>query len=370
MNMLDDIIIDEQDELDNEIIEVPKEVRKLRTQPYDKSIIDLIGMIERKEMILNPDFQRNMVWDNKKASQLIESVWLNIPIPQVFVSVEEDGCWVVIDGQQRLTSLYRFYKNEFSLRGLEVLTELNKEKYSTLEDKARRLFNGGNIRIVAIHEDSHPDIKFDIFMRINQGAVQLNDQELRNCMFRGSLNSLLHELALNSNLLEILNLEKPHKRFKDLEIILRYFSLSASSIKSFEDYPSVMKKFLNDFMRENANIQEKELNILKTKFEENIKKVYVLFGKNSFKKWNSLENDYDTTINLSLMDCSMLVVERYSLEQIEANKNKIVNDFKKIFENIDDNAQFLDSITSGTSAKNKLLTRIEFMKSFFESKII
>ncbi|HFG2121912.1 TPA: DUF262 domain-containing protein, partial [Vibrio cholerae] len=226
--MLEDFQVSEEAELNEEITQVPKEVRKLRTQPYDKSIIDLMGMIERREIDLRPNFQRNTVWDTKRASLLIESIWLNIPIPQIFVSVEEDGMWNVIDGQQRLTSLWRYYKNEFKLRGLEVLSELNGFNYSSLDDKPQRLLHGGNIRIVAIHEDSHPDIKFDVFMRINQGAVQLNAQELRNCLYRGDLNDSLHELVNNQQLLSILKLSKPHNRFKDIEMILRYFSVSDS----------------------------------------------------------------------------------------------------------------------------------------------
>ncbi|MEB3479045.1 DUF262 domain-containing protein, partial [Pasteurella multocida] len=290
-SMLEDFDIDEQSELDNEELEqIPRDVRKLRTQPYDKSVIDLIEMIKRQEICLRPDFQRNAVWDTKRASLLIESIWLNIPIPQIFVSVEEDGTWNVIDGQQRLTALNKFLNNEFKIRGLEVLPELNNKSYKDLDDKPKRLLHGGNIRIVAIHEDSHPDIKFDVFMRINQGAMQLNPQELRNCLYRGALNNKLHKLAENKFLLNILNLSKPHNRFKDVELILRTLAIFDSSHKEFENYPSVMKKFLNNYMRINKNLNEKELDELAYLFNSTIEKVYAIFGKYSFKKWNVREN--------------------------------------------------------------------------------
>lgn len=362
--MLEDFSIDESQELEDEIIEIPKEVRKLRTQPYDKSVSDLMGMIERGDINLRPDFQRNVVWDNKKASLLIESIWLSIPIPQIFVSVEEDGTWNVIDGQQRLTSLKRYYENDFKLKGLEVLGELNGFSYDKLEDKPQRLLNGGNIRIVAIHEDSHPDIKFDVFMRINQGAVQLNPQELRNCLYRGELNDKLHALAENPQLLEILKLTEPHNRFKDVEMILRYLALSDSHEKGFSNYPSIIKKFLNDFMHNNRTIDNDKITQLQSKFDNNLKKVFSVFGANAFKKWDNKSSNYDTKINLSIMDCQMIALEAFDHSLIEEKKEQFRISFNEIFDE-PDSSEFLDSITSGTSSKKKLEYRVNFIKNRF-----
>lgn len=366
--MLEDFQINEESELEEEITEVPKEVRKLRTQPYDKSIIDLMGMIERKEIDLRPNYQRNSVWDNKRASLLIESIWLNIPIPQIFVSVEENGMWNVIDGQQRLTSLWRYYKNEFKLRGLEVLSELNGYSYSTLDDKPQRLLHGGNIRIVALHEDSHPDIKFDVFMRINQGAVQLNAQELRNCLYRGDLNNSLHDLAKTSQLLTILNLSKPHTRFKDLEMILRYFAVSNSYKQNFSNYPGVMKKFLNDYMGEHRYASENEIRNNEQNYIENLNKVFEIFGKESFKKWDISEKQFDSKLNLSLMDCQMTAVEKHSLDTIIKYKDELKKAFISIFES-NEPADFHEAITSGTSSKAKLDLRVSFMTRIFDEVI-
>lgn len=376
-NIQDEIPFEQdiEPEEDDDSTNIPRNVRKLRTQPYDKSIADLIRMIDEDEIVLRPDFQRNSVWDNKRASKLIESIWLSIPIPQIFVSVEEDGKWNVIDGQQRLTSLRRFYKNEFQLKGMDVLHELNGSKYDTLEDKPKRLLNGGNIRIVAIHEDSHPDIKFDVFMRINQGAVQLNAQELRNCLYRGNLNNLLHELSNNKDFLSILNLREPHKRFNDVEIILRYFSISDSSSRNFDDYPGTMKKFLNAFMRKNRESNNDNNKQLEKKFNENILKAKEIFGNNAFRKWITSENKFETSLNLSLMDCQMLAIEEWPIEIIRKHKDNLLESFKKIFEPTEieskktENDIFIDSITKGTSSKAKLIHRVHLIKQKFKEII-
>ena len=128
--------------------EIPKEVRKLRTQAYDKSVIDIIRMIRDGDLILDPDYQRNYVWDNKKASLLMESILLNVPIPVIYVAEDEESRWSVVDGLQRLYSLSRFFNNEFRLARLEVLTELEGLTYLKLNPKAARILNNGILRII------------------------------------------------------------------------------------------------------------------------------------------------------------------------------------------------------------------------------
>ena len=152
----DDLAFSDEDEGAEETVEeIPKEQRTLRTQAYDKSISDIVAMIEAGDVILDPEYQRNYVWDNKKASLLVESILLNVPIPVVYVSEEDDSRWSVVDGLQRLNSLRRFFKDEFKLRGLEVLTELNGLQYSTLNPRASRILRNGILRMVLIFKESH-----------------------------------------------------------------------------------------------------------------------------------------------------------------------------------------------------------------------
>jgi len=82
--------------------EIPKELRNLRTQTYDKSVSDLVSMMHDKDIILDPDYQRNYIWDNKRASLLVESILLNVPIPVIYLNEDEESRWIVVDGLQRL----------------------------------------------------------------------------------------------------------------------------------------------------------------------------------------------------------------------------------------------------------------------------
>ena len=248
-DVVKDMIFDDDSDQDSKIpYEVPQEVRKLTTQAYDKSVADVVRMIEDKDIRLDPDYQRNYVWDNKKSSLLIESIILNVPIPVIYVSQEQDDTWSVIDGLQRLYSLKRFFEGKFKLSGLEILSELNKHDINSLNPKALRLLKNGLLRVIMITHDSNEEIKYDVFMRLNTGSVHLNEQELRNCLYRGNLNRLLKELTNNVQWQTLLGLKAPHKRMADRELILRFLAIYHGwniEDKKLVGYKGRMKVFLS-----------------------------------------------------------------------------------------------------------------------------
>lgn len=133
------------------------------------------------------------MWDATKASRLIESALLGIPIPVVYISQEPDNKEYVIDGQQRLTSFFSFMDgifpdgSDFKLTGLKVFREINGKKYRSLTDDFQDAIRYFKIRTITFKKESDQDLKFEIFERLNTGAVSLNDQELRNCIYRGGL---------------------------------------------------------------------------------------------------------------------------------------------------------------------------------------
>lgn len=364
-----------EDNENGDAIDIPKEVRKIRTQAYDKAVSDLVRMIDEKEIILDPDFQREYVWDNKKASQLLESIMLNVPIPVVYVSEEEDGTWTVIDGLQRLNSLYRFFKSKYKISGLDVLKELNKSTVDNLNIKAKRVLKNGLIRIIVITHESHPDIKYDIFMRLNSGSVKLSDQELRNCLYRGSLNQALKDMRINNKFFSLLNLKGPHSRMGDCELALRYIVFTSNwepNISEVSKYKGRIKTFLNEYMDENKNINEKEIIFIRKKFIDTIDKVFSVIGENAFKR-KKLNGTYESKINRSLMDVLMLSFERFDIETLESHKEKIKDRFEELQLNEErkegDKYSFVESITEGTSDKKKVIFRLNKWYNELESII-
>ena len=175
--------------------------RAIYTEPADAEIESLYNKHKRGKLIVQPDFQRDYVWDRKRASRLIESALLSIPIPIVYISEEPDNKEYVIDGQQRLTSFFSFLDGkfpdggDFKLTGLRVFEELNGKNCSELTDNLQDVIRYFKLRTVTFKRESDENLKFEIFERLNTGAVPLNDQELRNCIYRGPYNDLVDELS-------------------------------------------------------------------------------------------------------------------------------------------------------------------------------
>ncbi|MBF0568459.1 MAG: DUF262 domain-containing protein [Nitrospirae bacterium] len=365
--MAKDKTINEESEFDDQTNddniaseEIPKEERKLQTQAYDKSISDLYAKLTNKDIILDPDYQRyyNYIWDNKKASLLIESILLNVPIPVIYVAEDVKGRWIVVDGLQRLNSLRRFMDNEFKLTGLDVLSELNRQQFSTLNPKAQRLLKNGMIRTIVILSESHPEIKYDIFMRLNRGSIKLNEQELRNCLYRGPFIRLLKKLTKNTSYLECLGFVEPHKRFYDAELVLRFLALHKAfdpETGTVKDYPNRMRTFLNKYMELKKNIAPDEAQSLESLFTNTVEKVSFMFEKPAFRRINPVEGTTDKPLNRALMDVAMVGLSYVSHERLKSIKNELL----KLYTNLPQtDTKFNEAILYATSDKSKLEYRL------------
>lgn len=339
-----------------ESIGIPKEERTLRTQAYDKSVNDLVAMIKSGDLILDPDYQRNYVWDRKRASLLVESIILNVPIPIIYVAEEDDGRWIVVDGLQRLESLRKFFDNEIKLGGLEIIKELERNQFSTLNPKARRILQNGILRVIVIKADSHPEIKFDIFQRLNRGAIKLNEQELRNCMYRGSLATLLKKLREYPKYLDTLGLESPDKRFADAELILRFFALKSAYNQDEQKVVGYkkMRQFLNDFMEKNRNITQDTSNELTSLFYNTVNSVVTIFSTPSFRRYIPAEGTYDRRLNRALQDAIMISFSNYDIERLILHKNRL----QKLQIELSTDPKYCESLILGTSDAKKIDLRL------------
>ncbi|PIS44093.1 MAG: hypothetical protein COT22_12405, partial [Ignavibacteria bacterium CG08_land_8_20_14_0_20_37_9] len=205
---------------DSEPLDLPESKRKVYTEQGDPEITSLHQKWKRGKLNIQPDFQRGFVWDPIKASRLIESILLDIPLPVIYLSQEKDGIEYVIDGQQRLTSFFSFIDGkllgkDFKLNKLNVFTELNGSYFKDLPDELQDKILYYKIRTITFQKESKQDLKFEVFERLNTGAVSLNDQELRNCIYRGKYNDLLWKLSEDETFCELLGYKEPQKRMLD-----------------------------------------------------------------------------------------------------------------------------------------------------------
>lgn len=358
-----------QSEIESYEIDIPKEKRYLNTISYDYSVEYLYHLIKSGKIVLEVPFQRKQIWKNDKASSLIESIIMNVPIPPLYFSEEENGKWLVLDGLQRLSSIKNFYDNEYPLTKLEVLNELNKLKYKDLPPKSKSLLDDGLLRVNIIKKDSHRDIKYDIFMRLNRGAVTLNYQELRNCMYRGNLNDAAKELCSeNSDFLSILKQTKPHQRFLDVEFIIRYFAISdnigvdSNGEVYLKDYKGKLVQFLNKYMDTHKDCSPEEKKRYKDRFNSTIEKVVKVFGVDQSFRDISTSN---TKIYKTIADFIMPSFERMSDEYIENNKELIYNRLIQFL----NNEVIHESLTKRTSDKDIVNLRLRMWFKEFKDVI-
>ena len=333
--------------------------RRLVCEPRDLSIRELFSQEQEGELQLQPEFQRFYVFDDAKASRLVESVLMGVPLPLVYLAEESDATYSVIDGQQRLTSFFRFLRNDFRLSHLTILCEQNSKYFRDLPADLQRGIRNSAIRCIIVKRESDPDIKFEIFERLNTGSVKLNDQELRNCIYRGTFNKLLRDLAEDPDWLRLLGRSRPDNRMTDREMILRFFALYLD----INQYQPPVKRFLNRAMDRRRQMTDNEAQQLRDVFRRTVTMVWSVFGDKAFKRY---EPGYDsrpdgnwgreTRLNMALFDVVMTSFTRYDQRDIVPHADVVR---EALVDLMATDRDFTEAITLGTSDRNRLMTRMD-----------
>ena len=346
---------------DEGFFEIPVADRKIVTEASDPPIKTLCEKIDKGRITVRADFQRYYIWDTKPKlkSRLIESVLLRVPIPVIYTAEEADGRELVVDGQQRLLTFYGFTKKDgFRLSGLRVLKELNGKSYRDLDESLQDAIDDYPIRVIKIRKESHKDIKFDIFERLNRGSVKLNEQELRNCIYRGSFNDLLKKLALNKDFQRLQGLKDVHPRMLDLERILRFFAFSDITERK---YKGPLTSFLNSYMEAHRQMSDKLQEEKAALFKKSLELCQTVFGKYSFRRWYAGDDDDpngqgEDKINEGIFDIQMYGFTQYEKRQLIGRAEVIK---EKLFELMTGDVAFIESIERGTYDTNKVKLRTE-----------
>ncbi|MET9422034.1 DUF262 domain-containing protein [Streptomyces sp. NPDC006540] len=329
----------------SEALSVPVGERRLVTQPYDLSLTTLVDDIRRQRLLLSIEYQRKYVWDRSKASRLIESFLLNIPVPVCYFAENEDGTYEVIDGLQRIQTVNDFLTGQFSLRGVSVVTEFEGLHFEDLPLKEQRRLGNRTIRCIVITDDSHPDIKFDVFERLNTGSAMLAAQELRNCIYRGSLNSFLKELANESYFSQILGGIK-NNRMAYEELALRFFSL----YEDLSSYKPPLRQLLNSYMRNHRKGRPTE-DAVKV-FEETCNAVHEIFGSEAFR---IMRDGKLGAFNKALFD-SIMIALSFSDRGAAISK---ADEVRTLREELLDRESFQTSIGRATADRTRMHGRIK-----------
>ncbi|WP_249696389.1 DUF262 domain-containing protein [Stappia sp. WLB 29] len=278
-NDIEEDILNTEEEND----ETPFVEFDIAVSPADPTLELLANKIIDGDLIV-PFYQRKYVWRIEQASRLIESFLMGLPVPQVFLYVNDEDQLEIIDGQQRIMSVRYFFEGYFGepdtkgrrqvfrLKGLSERSEYNGKTFKELSPRDQRRLRNTSLRAIHIKQlkpSSRNDSVFHIFERLNTGGTQLKPQEIRNAVFRGKITEELKNLNNNQDWWGILGIKKSDKNQKDIEIILRLFSL----FEIWSEYEKPMLKYLNDQMSANRDFDSERANRFKNRFPQVVKLV-------------------------------------------------------------------------------------------------
>lgn len=267
------------DALDEGELNATSPHKKVILDKADRSLSELHRWYKSGRIIIDPEWQRNYVWDLSRASKLIESFLLDIPVPVVYFAKTKAGKYEVIDGLQRLTSVFNFFDNKYRLQRLDLLNEYKGKHFQDLPTEIQNKLEDSILRSFEL-SDSSGDIHFVVFERLNTGGIKLNDMEIRNCLYRGSLNSLIKSLAKNEHFRKAINQKCFDKRMQDRALILRFLAFyERTHIKCTHG----LKKFLNEFLDTYQNANETKIEEYRRIFDKCMKACLTVFGENSFR---------------------------------------------------------------------------------------
>ncbi len=313
--------------------------------------ITLKGYLDKdaSKQLVFPDFQRQYVWDQVRASKLIESFLLGLPVPGVFLYKERDTNKLkIIDGQQRIMTAIRFFKGQFGevvFRLKNVNERWDGKKFDELLESDRFQLHDSVLRATIVQQLSPEDDSsiYHIFERLNTGGLNLTPMEIRKCTYAGDIMKMLEELNTNNEWRLLIGRKIPDKRMRDLEWILRILAFN----KDGGNYEKPMKKFLNNYLIE-SNKQSKDklaAEITKTKevFEQTCEFILKELGEKPFQ----VKNRFNYAVLDSVFCTCIHAMEKGTM------------DIKARFKKLKMDPEYLESVTANTSDQTTVVKRFE-----------
>ena len=314
-------------------------------------------MVDSEIIDLAPKYQRRERWDVARQSQLIESFLLNIPVPPIYLSEEEYGVYSIIDGKQRITSIYEFLNNSFALKGLSSFSEINKYRF---RDLPKALQNALKVRpflrVISLLKQSDPELKYEVFLRLNKGGVILNSQEIRNVAFRGALNDAIYEASDNTFLRRTLNITGPkskaYQQMQDAELVLRFLTLR----ENWAGFSGSFSRSMDQFMLQHTDLEEDEADELVSSFTTAIGRVEKLWGDHAFQRWDGQRWRRQTLAGL--YDAQMIACDQISRRQfakLHRISESVVEETRELFED----SVFEEAVRLGTNTPSRMTYRVQ-----------
>ena len=317
-------------------------------------IQDAVRRIERGQFIMDPDFQRDFIWDEAKQSKLIESVMMRIPLPVFYLAEDHQGRKVVVDGLQRLSTFQRFLEGNLRLR-LPDRPELNGKRFDDLIPKLQMRVEDFNLILYVIDAKAPDQARLDIFERVNSG-VPLTRQQMRNCLYMGEATRFLRAESKSALFLDATGGSLRTTTMRDREFINRFCAFQVLDLDQYRD----MDQFLADCLIK-MNEEPQLLQSLSDRLETALANNFYLFGEHAFRKHQPDQGNRNV-INASLWDVMSTGLSRYSLSTVEKCSLAVKEGFYQLLG--DD--EFGYAITYGTNGVKQVRSRFAMGQAMLE----
>lgn len=335
------------------------------TQPFDPTKIQifartptvdlLLKRIDENALDLEPGFQRKGgIWTKEAQSRLIESLLIRIPIPAIYVDATDEDHWLIVDGLQRLTALDRFVrKHELELRGLEFLTQLEGKTFPDLAPNLRRRILETEFTVFMIVEPTPPNVKFNVFKRINTGGLPLSGQEIRHALNQGEAARFLARLAESGEFRQATDRGISDKRMADRECVLRFVAFMRIPYSQYR--VADLDTFLNDAMASMNSMPASELTGLQRSFFRALKAAPKIFGRDAFRKryWKDAARSPINKALFEVWTVNLAKLEDDQIQQLIKKKGVLMDKFIELM----NTREFNEAVSQGTGDVKKVNTR-------------
>lgn len=317
----------------------------------DRSLAEFHRWYQKGRIIVDPEWQRKYVWDRKRASRLIESFLIDLPVPVIYLAVNDEGKYEVIDGLQRLTSVFDFFENDFALTGLEIRSDLSGKKFSELSVDHQSKLEDATLRTFELSQTTPKDLMFIIFERLNTGGMALNDMEIRNCLYRGGLNDLLKELSQNEDFRACVNQTGVDKRMADRTLVLRFLAFYQMT---YTKARKGLKAYFNEFFTTYRNPPPEKLKEFRSAFKHAMRACYTVFGNKAFRLRRVYEKgggEWTPRMNASVFQVLAVSFQNYDIGRITRGADRIFEAFLDLTQTDD---RWVQGVTAGTGDYAKI----------------
>lgn len=324
----------------------------------NRTIFDVIRRIDQGGYVMDPEFQRELVWESDKQSKLIESVIMRIPLPVFYLAEDDDGRMVILDGLQRISTFQLFMKNELPLK-LPGRESLDGKRFSELPSKLKNRVEDCNLIFYVLDSKVPERARLDIFERVN-GGVPLTRQQMRNSLFMGEATRFLRQEVDTSLFRKATGGSLNRKTMRDREFVNRF---CAFQLLSHDTYKGDMDDFLAKCLRKMNTMALPDLARLSDKFRRGLSNNLTLFGKHAFRRRGSnTHGDRRSLLNASLWDVMSTELSRYPDHLVSTKSDPIRDAVDGLLHDED----FVNSITYGPNNARMVKLRFQMSRQVFE----